>query len=561
VASGTSAERRRRITRRALPALGGLAVVALAVGAAIGSLAGSAAERTARDFTRAWERGDLAAMHDLLTSEAQSRYNLAAFRRAYREAAATATATAIRAASPRGEDGDVVPVPITVRTRLFGPLRGELRVPVPDEDVAWAPHLTFPAVPEGARLTRRSDPPERARLLSRDRKVLAEGPADARSSPLGGVGASVAGGLEPEEQAGGRERVYARGLPRSWPVGQSGLERIFEDTLAGRPGGELLAGGRVLARAAPRAGRDVKTTIDARLQESAVGALGGRLGGIAALDARTAQVRALAGIAFSAPQPPGSTFKIVTTTAALEAKAVKTSTNFPVDTKAVIDGVDLENANGESCGGTFQNSFAHSCNSVFAPLGVKVGARRLVDAAERYGFNGPPALPGEVPSTIPPADEIRTPLEVGSSAIGQFKVQATPLRLASMAQAVAAGGVRREPTLRPGERRPRVRVTSRRVARTLERLMIDVVAYGTGTAGAVPGVQVAGKTGTAELKDTRGPNAETTSDPENTDAWFTAYAPADRPRIAAAALFVRAGAGGQTAAPAVQLVLATALGK
>jgi cell division protein FtsI/penicillin-binding protein 2 len=288
--------------------------------------------------------------------------------------------------------------------------------------------------------------------------------------------------------------------------------------------------------------------------------LAGRFGGVAALDARTAEIRALAGIAFSAPQPPGSTFKIVTTTAALETGAVRLSTTFPVETRAVIDGVELENANGESCGGTFENSFAHSCNSVFAPLGVKVGAARIVDAARRYGFNDRPSVPREVASTLPPAAEIRSPLEVGSTAIGQGKVLATPLTLASIAQTVSQRGVRTRPTLRPGQRRRRVRVTSRRVAATLQRLMLDVVAYGTGTAAALPGVKVAGKTGTAELEDTRGPNADLDqSDASNTDAWFTAYAPSGRPRIAVAVLLVRSGAGGQTAAPAARVVLQKAL--
>ena len=74
---------------------------------------------------------------------------------------------------------------------------------------------------------------------------------------------------------------------------------------------------------------------------------------------------------------------------------------FPVETKAVIDGVELENAHGESCGGTFLNSFAKSCNSVFAPLGVRIGARRLVATAERFGFNREPMLAGAAPARSP----------------------------------------------------------------------------------------------------------------------------------------------------------------
>ena len=157
---------------------------------------------------------------------------------------------------------------------------------------------------------------------------------------------------------------------------------------------------------------------------------------------------------------------------------------------------------------------------------------------------------------MPPANEIKTPLEIGSTAIGQFKMLATPLQLASVAQMIAADGVRYQPTLAAGEGGEGVRVTSRKVARTIESLMVDVVAYGTGTASAIEGVKVAGKTGTAELEDTRGPEAEAQApDPSNTDAWFAAYAPAAAPKIVVGVMFVRAGSGGATAAPAARVVL------
>ncbi len=535
--------------------------MSLVAGAFVGANAHTGAERAASEFARAWERGDLRAMHELLSAQARRRYPLPSFRRAYERAAATATLRSLEAGDAEGFHDGVVTVPVVVDTRVFGSLRGDLRVPVSGERVEWEPHLVFPELRPGERLRRSSLPPRRATLHSRDGKVLAEGPATSRTSPLVGIADSIAGHMEPEETAAERRALYARGFPPDWPVGQTGLEEVFERRLRGRPGGELVAGSRVLARARPRAARAIETTIDTRLQEAAVIGLAGRLGGVAALDPRNGEVRALAGIAFSAPQPPGSTFKIVTTTAALELGIVKPSTEFPVETQAIIDGVELENANGEACGGTFRNSFAHSCNSVFAPLGLKIEAAPLVDAAERYGWNARATIPGEVPSTLPPAAEIDTPLEVASTAIGQFETLATPLQMASVAQTIAMRGVRSPPTLSADRRPRRVRVTSRRIARTIESLMIDVVAYGTGTAAALPGVRVAGKTGTAELEDTRDPETGETlpPDPTNTDAWFTAYAPAGRPRIVVAVMLVRAGAGGATAAPAARVVLDAAL--
>jgi penicillin-binding protein A len=554
-----SFERRRRLLHRTLPLLG-LAVGALIGGLLFGMSGRSAAETRADRFARAWERGDYRAMYRELSGSARSRFPLSRFERAYRAAADTATAVSVRASSAHAEGDGRVRVPLQARTRVFGTIAGDVELPVSDRGVEWSPSVAFPDIPPGGRLERRSRPPRRAAIISRDGKVLAAGPAGARGSPLGALAASIAGELGSARSARRRERLYARGFPRRMPVGQTGLERALEPLLEGRPGGVLMSGRRVLARARPRPAPAVRTTIDTRLQRTAVAALGGRLAGIAALDARSAEVRALAGIAFSALQPPGSTFKIVTTTAALESHAVKLSDQFPVASRAIIDGVPLENANGESCGGSFAQSFAQSCNSVFAPLGVKLGARRLVDAAERYGFNERPAIPGELPSTIPPAATIRAPLDVGSTAIGQGRVLATPLELASIAQTVADRGVRTEPTLRAGQPARPLRVTSRRVARTLRRLMLGVVTHGTGTSAAISGVKVAGKTGTAELGNTRGPQAQG-SGSENTDAWFTGFAPAGHPRIAVAAMFVRAGAGGETAAPAVRAVIAAALGK
>ena len=519
-------------------------------------------ERAAGRFLDAWQRKDWPAMHALLTPESKKRASPQELRRAYDRAAATATATGFEAGELKEDDGSVR-VPMEVRTIAFGTVRADLRLQVEDEHVRWGSHLAFPGVPEGAELTRVTRAPERAPIQAADGQTIVEGPAQARRT--GDVGSSIAGRVGPPPNDAERRDLYARGFPSGALVGLDGLERVLEARVAGTPGGLLLAGGRRLASTEPRAAAPARTTIEPEIQRASVEALGGRFGGIAALDPSSGAVLALAGIAFSAPQPPGSTFKIVTATAALENGLVTPRTSFPVETRAVIDGVELENANGESCGGSFANSFAHSCNSVFAPLGVKLGAKRLVQAAERFGWNAEPTIPGAAKSTIPAAEDMTGPLDVGSSAIGQGRVLATPLLMASVAQTIAADGVRRDPTLVPDQAARGVRVTSAKVAHTVERLMIGVTDYGTGTAANLEPVRVAGKTGTAELEDTTDDEAEPVPGEEapppgyDTDAWFTAYAPTRNPKIAVAVLLVRQGAGGETAAPLARLVLQAGL--
>jgi cell division protein FtsI/penicillin-binding protein 2 len=261
-------------------------------------------------------------------------------------------------------------------------------------------------------------------------------------------------------------------------------------------------------------------------------------------------------------------FKILTLSSALDAKAVKRNETFPVQTEATLEGVKLENANGESCGGSLIDSFAHSCNSVFAPLGAKVGARKLVATAEAFGFNEDPHLAGAARSTIPPANEIGDDLAVGSTAIGQGKVLATPLEMAIVAATIGEDGMRVEPTLRKGETPRTKRAIPASVARFVQRSMRAVVSYGTGTGAAIDGVQVAGKTGTAELRTTvrndtlpQAGEEETPpeEDPTDTDAWFAAFAPAKHPRIAVAVLFIAQGAGGEVAAPAARQVIESAV--
>jgi cell division protein FtsI/penicillin-binding protein 2 len=547
--------------------LGGVAAFAFVVGVVVGSRHEPAERRLAASWAQAWQRRDYGAMHGMLAPSSRARWPVLRFARAYRQAASTATLTGLQLGRPT-VSGDSATLPATAATRIFGTVRGDVTLPLvtgPDGSpaVAWRPSLVFPGLRTGERLTRETRMPPRATIEARDGTPLAQG--DARLSDLGPVAAEVAGRVGPASPVRVAE-LEARGVPAGAAVGLTGLELQFDRELAGTAGGELKAGRRVLASSRPKAGTDVRTTIDPSVQRAAVTALAGRYGGVAAIRPSDGEILALAGIASSAPQPPGSTFKIVTLTSALEAGVAKLSTSYPAQSGATLSGVALQNANGESCGGTLLASFADSCNSVFAPLGVKVGANRLVATAERFGFNQDLGIAGAARATIPAASEIGDDLAVGSTAIGQGKVLSTPLHLATVAAAIGEHGERPLPTYAKGSVRPRIRATTPQVARKVRRAMEAVVTGGTGVAAAIPGVTVAGKTGTAELRSTvsqdpapTDPSLDPQADTTDTDAWFAAFAPARHPRIAVSVLLVAQGAGGDTAAPVARAVLQAGL--
>jgi cell division protein FtsI/penicillin-binding protein 2 len=556
-----------------------LALVAFVAGVIVG--AGPAAEtQSAERFVDAWVSQDFKAMDAELNPASQRRYPAQTLRQAYLDAQQTATLRTLDPGSAEGPDSvagtDVVTVPIGLGTVAFGKFEAQLRLPYADGGIEWGPHLAFPGLRPGEELADDIQLGHRGPILARDGTPLATGPPESRSSPLGSAAIDVAGEVG-QPDASDLDRLARQGFPAGTPVGISGLERAFNTRLAGKPGGRLLARSddgseRVLAEGDPVPGKQVKTTIDPDLQRAAVAGLAGRDGGVAVLDTRSGAVRALAGSAFSAPQPPGSTFKVVTTTAALQKGVVALDDQFPVSDGINVGGRFIANAHDEFCGGSFTEAFAESCNAVFAPLGPKIGNDQLVATAERYGFNAEPTLydAGATQITDPPEpsipEQIGDDLDLGVSAIGQGEVLATPLEMASVAQTIAAKGVRKPtpivsgPTLQ-ADAEPQ-RVMSRKIASQMRDLMIGVVTAGTGIAAALPGVQVAGKTGTAELGPKPGaPSPPPGEQPEQSvDAWFTSFAPAHNPRLAVAVLLVDADAdGGTVAAPVAHDVLATGL--
>ena len=291
-----------------------------------------AAAAVARQWAAAWERGDYA-------GDARA---------AVRRARAARQPAALRAHLPRGRrDGDAEQgahrraarrrrrrlrrCRSRMETRIFGRLRGTVRLPMIEEEdgagVDWRAPLVFPGLRPGEKLARETTLAARGAILARDGTPLAKGPD--RLSDLGPLAAEVAGrvGPAPPERAA---ELARRGVPEGAPVGLNGLEREFDERLAGSPGGILRAGSRVVARAerARRrptcARRSTPTSSAPRSRRSP-----GRFGGIAVLRPATGEVLGLSGIAFSAPQPPGSTFKIITLAGALEAGKVKPSGEVP----------------------------------------------------------------------------------------------------------------------------------------------------------------------------------------------------------------------------------------
>jgi penicillin-binding protein A len=562
-----------------------LALVAFVVGAAIGA-PGSPEKAAAERFAEAWHAKNFPAMYAELNDSSKEAVSAKQFAVDYREAQLVATERGIfvdSAGDARSEDGEtVVPVPTRIKTVAFGNVSEEIDLPWSEGGIDWAPYLVFPGLRRGEKLEAETELAPRAAILAADGTPLAEGPASEREHPLGSAAIDVTGEIgeatEDEEPA-----LAAHGFPPETPVGISGLERAFNRRLAGKPGGKLLAvsasagkdaKGRVLAESAPQPGAPVKTTIDPSLQETAVAALAGRAGGVALLDAKTGDVRALAGQAFSAPQPPGSTFKIITSVAALEKHVVSLDDEFEITDGINVGGRFIENANGEYCGGTFRQAFAESCNADFLPLGPKIGNEKMVETAEKFGFNTPPTLYSpQIAKEVEPAEstiptEIGEEVDLAVSAIGQGEVLATPLQMASVAQTIANDGVRMptsivqtkklRPTLKP------VRVMTKKTADELTELMTGVVTEGTGTAGAIAAGQVAAKTGTAELgqvvESEEGvepvEGEEEVSPQHRKDAWFSAFATVEKPKLAIGVLLIEAeAAGGEVAAPVASEVL------
>ena len=275
--------------------------------------------------------------------------------------------------------------------------------------------------------------------------------------------------------------------------------------------------------------------------------------------------------AISERYPPGSTFKVITTAAALQAgmsedERLTAAPQIPLPNSTAT----LENYGGTPCGdeptAPLREAFERSCNTAFVQLGIRIGADALRSTADSFGFDTPPAaIPLQVAEST--VGEMTDAAAVGMSSMGQKDVAVTPLQNAMVAAAIANGGVVMQPYLvdrlegpdladisstAPQEQR---RAVSAQVAAKLTNLMVGAEKF-TQQNGAIPGVQIASKTGTAEHG----------TDPRNTPphAWYIAFAPAQNPKVAVAVLVENGGdrlsaTGGALAAPIGRATIAAAL--
>jgi cell division protein FtsI/penicillin-binding protein 2 len=364
------------------------------------------------------------------------------------------------------------------------------------------------------------------------------------------IGGSLVGSVQPITA----EQLQQLGAPYEVgdSVGTTGIEGAYERRLAGTPSGAIEVVDatthkvvRVLRRFAGIAPQPVQTTIDPGMQAAADAALANvsQPAALVAVDVNSGEVRAVsngtnAGFdrALQGHYPPGSTFKIVTSTAVLGAGATAT-TPITCPPALTVEGETFHNFDGEATGTvTFRTAFAKSCNNAFVQLVQRAGVTGMERAAHAYGFGvnyqtGLPSFGGSYPT---PRDDA----ELAQSSFGQARVLASPLQMASVAAAVAHGQWR-APVLVRGLKQPAAATTvppiAPNVAATVRDFMTAVVQPG-GTAAGVspPGHPMAGKTGTAQLANTGA-----------TDAWFVGYSGP----TAFAVVVEGGGVGGSVAAP------------
>jgi penicillin-binding protein A len=391
----------------------------------------------------------------------------------------------------------------------------------------------------------------------------------------------------------------------SFTYGEDGAERTFDADLTGANAPFQLPRSLKDLTVQRDKSQTVTLTLSDKLQLAARQALGTKKGAVVAVDPTTGAILALWSNPSFDPTPlalhdqnqvraywqsqnanpdkpllprayrerffPGSTFKMVTSSAVYDHSPNLANKAYPFLSALPLpqtNGQVLRNFGGEVCGGVLGDLLRVSCNTGFAQIGLDLSGPTLATEANAFGFNKTPPLdlPAVAQSFFPPGDSfVHDQPGLAKSAIGQENVAATPLQMALVASAIANNGVIMRPhvlaqvtnsegqVVRTYKPSPWIQATSPQTATQMTQLMTSVVQNGTGTAAQTPGVQVAGKTGTAQTGN------------NTIHAWFACFAPTAQPKIAVAVLVENQpesneATGGAIAAPIAKAVLQAALG-
>lgn len=387
--------------------------------------------------------------------------------------------------------------------------------------------------------------------------------------------------------------------------GNTGIEGALNDYLSGTANEQFLDQLNAIITGKNPKGAAVELTIDQAVQQAAWDALGDNAGAVIAINPKTGAILAMVSKPAFDPNllavhntdqviatynallddpgdplinrtmngnlnPPGSVFKLVVTAAALDSGKYTPESEFPNPPELPVEQSDsvIRNSEGGNCGGGSTASIATalrlSCNITFAQLGPALGERTIREYAERFGFNSTVAVPMESTPSVYPRGQ--TPPELQLSSFGQSNVRASPLQMAMVSMGIANGGTVMKPTLvdriiapdltviQPFEPQVFSEAISRQTAATMTQMMVNGVANGAASNATIDGVDVAGKTGTAE-------NGEG----EPYTLWFTGFAPAEDPQVVVAVVVENGGGfgqsafGNQVAAPIARKVLEAVL--
>ncbi|GAA2207548.1 hypothetical protein GCM10009850_030060 [Nonomuraea monospora] len=488
--------------------------------------------QTAQRFAAAWQAGDKGAM----TAELAMPQQLTAYDQQRTALAVESTAVKLGRVT-EGDDRASVPYTATLNLKNIGAwtYQGTIDLVVADRTwkVDWKPATLHPSLTGGAAFSLTTKWPQRAEITD----------ADGDRIDTGTVGGSV------QQLVGYLSKATKKDVARlgsSYKVGQAvgfdGLQKAFQEQLAGTPATEIKLGDKTLETIEGTEGEPVQTSLDPRAQAAAVTAVKEmkKPTSLVAIKASTGEILAVVNNvggfnrALDGRYPPGSTFKAVTAIGLLDAGVAPQDT-VTCPKNVNVGGLSIRNSDEESFGSiSFLDSFAHSCNTTFAPLAKsKLGAEKLLDVAEDVGFNQP--LNIGVPATKASFPKATSDAELAAESFGQARITASPLSIASVAAAIADGAWR-PPTLVPSiKQKAKERKLPEEVTSGLHTMMSAVVTKGTAKSAGLP-AGTHGKTGTAEYG---------TGEKLDSHAWFMGF----KGDVAFAVVVEGGGGGGAVAAP------------